>query len=123
MKRSNFALRLQPSLMDASRKLAETEGVALNQLFNVAVAQMIASHGTMDYIAERAKRANVQAALEILHRPRIGEPPRKGDELPESYKRRRAVKASPASGSGRPNAHSSGRKNTSPDSRPRGSAP
>jgi hypothetical protein len=83
--------------MDASRKLAETEGVALNQLFNVAVAQMIASHGTMDYIAERAKRANVQAALEILHRPRIGEPPRKGDELPESYKRRRAVKASPAS--------------------------
>jgi hypothetical protein len=76
--------------MEASRKLAESEGVALNQLFNVAVAQMIASHGTLDYIAQRAKRADVQGALEILRRPRKGEPPREGDELPESWKRRRA---------------------------------
>jgi hypothetical protein len=91
MKRSNFALRLQPSLMEASRKLAESEGVALNQLFNVAVAQMIASHDTMDYIAERAKRANIQRALEILRKPRIGEPPREGDELPESWKNRRSA--------------------------------
>jgi hypothetical protein len=86
MKRSNFALRLQPSLLEASRKLAESEGVALNQLINVAVAQMIASHETANYIAERAKRADVARALEILHRPRKGEPPREGDELPESWK-------------------------------------
>lgn len=91
MKRSNFALRLQPSLMEASRKLAESEGVALNQLFNVAVAQMVASHSTMDYIAERAKRGNISRALEILRKPRLGEPPREGDELPESWKRRRAA--------------------------------
>ena len=91
MNRSNFAMRLQPSLMEASRKLAESEGVALNQLFNVAVAQMIASHGTLDYIAQRSKRANVQGALEILRRPRKGEPPRAGDELPESWKRRRTT--------------------------------
>lgn len=91
MKRSNFALRLQPSLMEASRRLAESEGVALNQLFNVAVAQMIASHSTMDYIAERAKRANVQRALEILRKPRAGEPPREGDELPESWKNRQVA--------------------------------
>jgi len=89
MKRSNFALRLQPSLMEASRKLAESEGVALNQLFNVAVAQMIATHSTLDYIAERAARGNVQRALEILRKPRMGEPPREGDELPESWKRRK----------------------------------
>jgi hypothetical protein len=88
MKRSNFALRLQPSLMEASRKLAESEGVALNQLFNVAVAQMIASHETANYIALRAKRANVQEALELLRRPRKGEPPREGDKLPESWKAR-----------------------------------
>jgi hypothetical protein len=91
MKRSNFALRLQPSLMEASRKLAESEGVALNQLFNVAVAQMIAANATADYIAQRAGRADVQAALEILRRPRKGEPPREGDELPESWKRRYAA--------------------------------
>jgi hypothetical protein len=90
MKQSNFALRLQPSLMEASRRLAESEGVALNQLINVAVAQMIASHETADYIAHRAERANVQHALEILRRPRKGEPPREGDELPDSWKRRAA---------------------------------
>jgi hypothetical protein len=95
MKRSNFALRLQPSLMEASRKLAESEGVALNQLFNVAVAQMIATHGTLDYIAERAERGNVQRALEILRKPRLGEPPREGDELPESWKRQTAAAAEP----------------------------
>lgn len=91
MKRSNFALRQQPSLMEASRKLAESEGVGLNQLFNVAVAQMIATHNTLDYMAERAKRGNVQRALEILRKPRIGEPPREGDELPESWKSRQAA--------------------------------
>jgi hypothetical protein len=32
MRKSNFALRLQPSLPDEARKLAEQEGVALNQL-------------------------------------------------------------------------------------------
>ncbi len=40
MKRSNFALRLQPSLLDELRKAAEAEGVALNQLINVAVANV-----------------------------------------------------------------------------------
>ncbi len=89
MRRSNFALRLQPSLMEAARKLAEAEGVALNQLVNVAVAQMVASRGTADYIAQRAKRADVRRALAILRKPRKGEPPREGDELPGSWKRSR----------------------------------
>jgi hypothetical protein len=30
MRKSNFALRLQPSLRDEARKLAEAEGVALS---------------------------------------------------------------------------------------------
>jgi hypothetical protein len=39
MSRSNFALRLQPSLLEELRKSAEAEeGVAVNQLINVAVA-------------------------------------------------------------------------------------
>jgi hypothetical protein len=97
MKRSNFALRLQPSLLEASRRLAESEGVALNQLINVAVAQMIASYDTANYIAERAKRADVAKALEILRRPRKGEPPREGDELPEGWKDWRAEGSAEAS--------------------------
>ena len=93
MKRSNFALRLQPSLLEAARKIAAAEGVALNQLINVAVGQMIASHATADYLATRAKRGNVARALEILNRPRKGEPPREGDELPESWKARASHKS------------------------------
>jgi uncharacterized protein (DUF1778 family) len=39
MKRSDFALRLQPSLLEELRRAAELEGVALNQFINVAVAE------------------------------------------------------------------------------------
>jgi predicted HicB family RNase H-like nuclease len=38
-RRSNSALRLQPSLMEEAPKAAEPEGAALNQLINVAVAE------------------------------------------------------------------------------------
>jgi hypothetical protein len=93
MRTSNFALRLQPSLLDAARNLAESEGVALNQLINVAVAQMIAAHNASNYIAMRAKRANLPRALEILHKAGVGNPPMKGDELPEGWNGRQAEKS------------------------------
>ena len=51
MRKSNFALRLQPSLLDEARKLAEAEGVALNQLINVAVAEKVSALRTESYIA------------------------------------------------------------------------
>ena len=87
MRQSNFALRLQPSLMESARRIAANEGVALNQIINVAVGQFIAFHHAAEYIAERAKRANVEEALALLRRPRKGEPPREGDELPEGWVR------------------------------------
>jgi HicB family len=62
MRTSNFALRLQPTLLEAARNLAESEDVALNQLINVAVAQMIAAHNASNYIALRTKRANLSRA-------------------------------------------------------------
>jgi|ERR1700733_13638212 hypothetical protein len=86
MRTSNFALRLQPSLMEAARRLAVEEGVALNQLINVAVAKMIAAHSASNYIAMRAKRANIPRALGILARAGAGNPPMAGDELPEGWK-------------------------------------
>jgi hypothetical protein len=85
MRKSNFALRLQPSLYEAARELAKAEGVAMNQLINVAVAQMIAANSASNYIALRAKRGNVQRAIEILHKAGTGNPPIEGDELPESW--------------------------------------
>ncbi len=89
MRKSNFALRLQPSLLDEARKLAEAEGVALNQLINVAVAEKISALRTESYIAERAGRANIPKALQILKRAGAGRPPVAGDELPVRKRKRR----------------------------------
>jgi len=83
MRKSNFALRLQPSLMDEARKVAETEGVALNQFINVAVAEKLSALRTESYFAERATRADIPEALRILSRAGRGKPPVKGDELPD----------------------------------------
>jgi hypothetical protein len=93
MRASNFALRLQPSLLEAAREIAKTEGVAVNQLINVAVAQMIAVHHASSYMTMRAARANPERALEILNRAGRGNPPIQGDELPEGWAERHPKKA------------------------------
>lgn len=89
MRKSNFALRLQPSLLDEARKRAEEEGVALNQLINVAVAEKLSALRTESYIAERAGRADLSKALGILARAGVGNRLVKGDELPRARRKRR----------------------------------
>jgi hypothetical protein len=69
-------------LLDEARKVADAEGVALNQFINVAVAEKLSALRTESYFEERAKRANVPKALDILKRAGIGRPPLPGDELP-----------------------------------------
>ena len=81
MRKSNFALRLQPSLLDEARKVAETEGVALNQLINVAVAEKLSALRIESYFQERAAKADIPKAIQILKRSGKGNPPEKGDEL------------------------------------------
>ena len=87
MRKSNFALRLQPSLLDEARKLAAAEGVALNQLINVAVAEKVSALRTASYIAERAARADIPGALRILRRAGAGRRPMKGDGLSRSKRK------------------------------------
>ena len=87
MRKSNFALRLQPSLLEEARKLAEAEGVALNQLINVAVAEKLSALRTADYFTARAARGNIPKALKILKRAGIGKSPIKGDEFLSKKKR------------------------------------
>jgi hypothetical protein len=82
MKRSNFALRLQPSLMDDLRKAAAAEGVPLNQFINVAVAEKVSALRTEAFFRTRAERANVEQAIQFLSRVGKGNPPIPGDELP-----------------------------------------
>jgi hypothetical protein len=96
MKKSNFALRLQPSLMEEARRVAKAEGVAVNQLINVAVAEKVSALRTEEYFTERSKRADVSKALKILKRAGRGLEPVAGDELPSASRGRRRV----ASGKG-----------------------
>jgi hypothetical protein len=60
--------------------VAESEGVALNQLINVAVAEKLSALRTEDYFRERAARANIKKAKSVLKRAGRGKPPISGDE-------------------------------------------
>jgi hypothetical protein len=81
MRKSNFALRVQPSLLDEARKVAESEGVALNQFINVAVAEKLSALRTEAFFRERAKRADTSKALKILRKAGKNNSPVPGDEL------------------------------------------
>jgi hypothetical protein len=85
MRRSNFALRLQPSLIEEARKVAESEGISVNQLINVALAEKVSALRTREYFQERVLRADRSETLRILDRAGKGNPPRAGDELPPGW--------------------------------------
>lgn len=93
MRRSNFALRLQPSLLEELRKAAELEGVDLNQLINVAVAEKVSALRTEEYFRERGRRADRAETLRILERAGKGNPAMEGDELPPGRQKKPDRKA------------------------------
>jgi hypothetical protein len=74
-------LRLQSSLLEEAKRVAEKEGVALNQFINVAVAEKLSALRTEDYFRERAQRGDVQRAKRILKRAGRGNAPTPGDEV------------------------------------------
>jgi HicB family len=82
MRRSNFALRVPPTLLAEARKAAESEGVALNQLIILALAEKVSAMRTEEYFDERARRADPARVSRILARVGKGNPPIEGDELP-----------------------------------------
>jgi hypothetical protein len=82
MRRSNFALRVPPTLLAEARKAAESEGVALNQLITLALAEKVSAMRTEEYFEERARRANPAKVSRILARVGKGNPPIEGDEFP-----------------------------------------
>lgn len=78
---SNYALRLQKSLLDEVKRIAAEENTTINQFINVAVAEKAAALRTEAYFRERAGRADLSAFDRILAKAGT-EPPRPGDELP-----------------------------------------
>lgn len=81
MRRSNFALRVPPTLLAEARKAAESEGVALNQLITLALAEKVSAMRTGEYFEERAKRADPAKVARILARVGKGNPLTEGDEF------------------------------------------
>ncbi len=92
MRKSNFALRLQPSLLQELRGVAEAEDTTLNQFINVAVAEKLAVLRTEAYFRERATRADIPGALKILGRLGVGNAPLPGDKLAERPQKKRRAK-------------------------------
>ncbi len=74
MRKSNYALRLQPSLMAELRKVAAEDQTTINQLINVAVAEKLAVLRRRRWFAERAARGDPQKALAILSQLGRGQP-------------------------------------------------
>jgi hypothetical protein len=81
MTQANYALRLQASIKAEAERLAKAEGTTLNQFINVAVAEKIAALRTADFFRERARRANLPAAVALLKSLGNDDPPRSGDEI------------------------------------------
>jgi hypothetical protein len=89
MRKSNFALRLQPSLLEELRGVAEAEDTTLNQFINVAVAEKLAVLRTEAYFRERASHADIPGALQILDQLGVGKAPRPDDKLTDLAPKRR----------------------------------
>lgn len=76
---STFPLRLPKSMKSAAEKLAQDEGISMNQFVATAVAEKLAAMSTASFFAERKSRANLKAFKRLLNR-KGGEAPRPGDE-------------------------------------------
>lgn len=79
---NTYPLRLPASLRAAVERLAREDGTSINQFVVVAVAEKVAAMEAEKIFAERRARADLDAFDRILSRAG-GEPPRKGDELPD----------------------------------------
>jgi hypothetical protein len=74
-------IRLQRSLLREVQKLAEEEGTSVTEFVNVAVAERLGALRTARFFAERAARADVAAAIELLRHLGADHPPLPGDEI------------------------------------------
>jgi hypothetical protein len=66
---STISLRLPDSLHEQIRKLANVDGISINQFISTAAAEKLAALMTVDYLEERGKRGTRQrfeAALKRL---------------------------------------------------------
>ncbi len=90
-------LRLPPSLHEELKSLAQEQGVSMNQLALLAVAEKLAvlrwqdsearrqgHEAGLDALRQRAARGSGERFLEVLDKAG-NNPPQAGDELPSNY--------------------------------------
>lgn len=76
-----LSVRLPESLHAQLKQLAQQEGVSINQLIVLSVAEKMSALRTEEYFKERASCADRAAFLAVLDKaPDVPPPP--GDELP-----------------------------------------
>lgn len=77
---SNYALRVPDSLLNAARRLAETDNTSMNQFFVTAIAEKVSAMETAKFFAQRGANADVEAYLSILEQAPDAMPSA-GDEI------------------------------------------
>jgi hypothetical protein len=82
---SNYALRLQKSLLEEVKRIAAEENTTINQFINVAVAEKAAALRSEAYFREQAGRADLAAFDQILAQAGT-EPPQPNDALPSDQR-------------------------------------
>lgn len=63
---STSSVQLPESLHNKLKELAEQEGVSMNQFITLAVSEKISALLTVDYLKERAERADEQTFKNIM---------------------------------------------------------
>jgi hypothetical protein len=61
-----LSVRIPQTLHHHLRKVAEAEGVSINQFVALAIAEKVATIQTLDYLEERAKRGSREKLLAVL---------------------------------------------------------
>jgi hypothetical protein len=79
-KAPTFPLRLPPNIRSRVERLAESEGISLNQFIALTLAEKIGASAERSFFAERKEGADFDDLRAFLNRSG-GEPPRAGDEV------------------------------------------
>lgn len=80
---SNLSIQLPDSLYKSLQKLAEQDGVSLDQFIALAVAEKIAALTTEGYLQERASQGN-RSKYEAVLAKVAGIEPEPEDQLPSA---------------------------------------
>ncbi|MCY3970881.1 MAG: toxin-antitoxin system HicB family antitoxin [Acidobacteria bacterium] len=79
---STYPLRLPTSLKTAVAEISRADGTSINQFVTTAVAEKVSAMRTAEFFAERASRADIEAARRLLRRSG-GQVPDPEDRLEE----------------------------------------